>query len=101
MEAIAISHSLFLKKCGDKHSGVHLNICSGLDKQNDGTFRTKGIGRKRVKKYSFIYFPGNFAQLCDFIGKSAEVLGKNASHLDNVLATLDVQQHSLGVLGIL
>ena len=56
---------------------------------------------KGLRIYPFIYFPGNFAQLCDFIGKSAEVLGKNASHLDNVLATLDVQQHSLGVLGIL
>lgn len=53
----------------------------------------------------YIYFiflvPGNFAQLCDFIGKSGDVLTKNASHLDNVLATLDIQQHSLGVLGIL
>ncbi|KAK3091308.1 hypothetical protein FSP39_018814, partial [Pinctada imbricata] len=44
---------------------------------------------------------GNFAQLCEFIGKSAEALTKNASHLDNVLATLDIQQHSLGILGIL
>ena len=44
---------------------------------------------------------GNFAQLCEAISKSGEVLAKNASHLDNVLATLDVQQHSLGVLGIL
>ncbi|KAL4240060.1 COP9 signalosome complex subunit 3 [Mactra antiquata] len=44
---------------------------------------------------------GNFSQLCDFISKSAEVLSKNVSHLDNVLATLDIQQHSLGVLGIL
>ena len=80
---------------------MHLNICSRLDKQSGGSFWTKDTGKKRVKKYPFIYFPGNFAQLCDFIGKSAEVLGKNASHLDNVLATLDVQQHSLGVLGIL
>ncbi|XP_041362938.1 COP9 signalosome complex subunit 3-like [Gigantopelta aegis] len=44
---------------------------------------------------------GNFTQLCEFISKSAEVLTKNAAHLDNVLATLDVQQHSLGILGIL
>ncbi|XP_064609422.1 COP9 signalosome complex subunit 3-like [Liolophura sinensis] len=44
---------------------------------------------------------GNFVQLCDFIGKSAEVLSRNAGHLDNVLGTLDIQQHSLGVLGIL
>ncbi|KAK3588974.1 hypothetical protein CHS0354_043143 [Potamilus streckersoni] len=44
---------------------------------------------------------GNFSQLCDFIGKSSDVLTKNANHLDNVLATLDIQSHSLGVLGIL
>lgn len=44
---------------------------------------------------------GNFSQLCDFISKSAEALSKNAGHLDNVLATLNVQQHSLGVLGVL
>ncbi|XP_074649374.1 COP9 signalosome complex subunit 3-like [Tubulanus polymorphus] len=44
---------------------------------------------------------GNFAQLCEFISKSTEVLGKNLPHLDNLLGTLDVQQHSLGVLGIL
>lgn len=44
---------------------------------------------------------GNFSQLCEFIGKSADALTKNASHLDNVLATLDIQQHSLGILGIL
>ncbi|XP_052265746.1 COP9 signalosome complex subunit 3-like [Dreissena polymorpha] len=44
---------------------------------------------------------GNFAQLCDFISKSVETLGKNEGPLNNVLATLDVQQYSLGVLGIL
>ena len=47
------------------------------------------------------FFLGNYVQLCDFISKSGEVLAKNANHLDTVLATLDVQQHSLGVLGIL
>ncbi|XP_046362327.1 COP9 signalosome complex subunit 3-like isoform X1 [Haliotis rufescens] len=44
---------------------------------------------------------GNFTQLCEFISKSADILAKNAAHLDTVLATLDVQQHSLGILGIL
>ena len=44
---------------------------------------------------------GNFSQLCEFIGKSADVLAKNANHLDNVMGAFDVQQHSLGVLGIL
>ena len=46
-------------------------------------------------------FAGNFSQLCEFISKSADVLAKNASHLDNVMGAFDVQQHSLGVLGIL
>jgi len=44
---------------------------------------------------------GNFSQLCELISKSSEMLVKNASHLDNVLGTFDMQQHSLGVLGIL
>merc|ERR1711976_181989 len=44
---------------------------------------------------------GNFAQLCEFISRSYDVLSKNAGHLDNVLGTFDLQQHSLGVLGIL
>ncbi|XP_013420972.1 COP9 signalosome complex subunit 3 [Lingula anatina] len=44
---------------------------------------------------------GNFSQLCEFISKSGDVLGKNASHLDNLLGALDLQEHSLGVLGIL
>ena len=49
----------------------------------------------------FLSFAGNFAQLCEFISKSAEVLAKNANHLDNVLGTFDMGQHSRGVLGIL
>ncbi|ELT89416.1 hypothetical protein CAPTEDRAFT_130389 [Capitella teleta] len=44
---------------------------------------------------------GNLAQLCEFISHSYEVLSRNASHLDNVLGTFDLQHHSLGVLGIL
>lgn len=35
------------------------------------------------------------------ITKSSEVLVKNVQHLDNVLETLDVQQHSLGWLAVL
>ena len=77
-----------------------MNICSRLDKPMAVSGQKISAG-KGLRNIPFIYFSGNFAQLCDFIGKSAEVLGKNASHLDNVLATLDVQQHSLGVLGIL
>ncbi|XP_012935761.1 COP9 signalosome complex subunit 3 [Aplysia californica] len=44
---------------------------------------------------------GNLTQLCDFINKSTDMLTKNASHLDNVFGTLDMQQTSLGVLGVL
>lgn len=33
--------------------------------------------------------------------KSAEILMKNGQHLDNVLETLDLQQHSLGILVVL
>ncbi|GFO38065.1 cop9 signalosome complex subunit 3 [Plakobranchus ocellatus] len=44
---------------------------------------------------------GNLTQLYDFINKSADMLTKNVSHLDNMFATLDIQQASLGILGIL
>ncbi|KAF7284973.1 hypothetical protein GWI33_012754 [Rhynchophorus ferrugineus] len=44
---------------------------------------------------------GNFRELYEIITKSNEVLSKNVQHLDNVLETLDVQQHSLGVLAVL
>ena len=59
-----------------------------------------------LTKYSnancmFAFISGNFTQLCEFIGKSGDTLAKNANHLDNVLGTFDIQQHSLGVLGIL
>ncbi|XP_022101393.1 COP9 signalosome complex subunit 3-like [Acanthaster planci] len=44
---------------------------------------------------------GNFAQLCEEINKSLELLKKNASNLDMILETLDPQLHSLGVLAVL
>ncbi|KAK0090730.1 hypothetical protein PV325_006289 [Microctonus aethiopoides] len=44
---------------------------------------------------------GNYRELCDVIGKSTEVLTKNGQHLDNVLETLDLQQHSLGIMAVL
>lgn len=46
-------------------------------------------------------FPGNFRELADFLNDSTEVLSKNSNILDNVLETLDIQQHSLGVMYIL
>lgn len=48
-----------------------------------------------------LQFTGNFRELCDLLNKSTEVLMKNGQHLDNVLETLDLQQHSLGVLAVL
>uniref|UniRef100_A0A6M2CR81 COP9 signalosome complex subunit 3 n=1 Tax=Rhipicephalus microplus TaxID=6941 RepID=A0A6M2CR81_RHIMP len=44
---------------------------------------------------------GSFSQLYTFISKSSDMLMRNASHLEDVLATLDLQKHSLGVLAIL
>nr|CAD7572247.1 unnamed protein product [Timema californicum] len=44
---------------------------------------------------------GNFRELCEQLSKLTEVLMKNSQHLDNVLETLDLQQHSLGVLAVL
>lgn len=35
------------------------------------------------------------------IGKADEMLHRNSAHLNNVLETLDMQQHSLGVLAVL
>ncbi|KAL4719498.1 hypothetical protein ACJJTC_003356, partial [Scirpophaga incertulas] len=44
---------------------------------------------------------GNYRELCEIIGKSDEVLQRNSAHLTTVLETLDIQQHSLGVLAVL
>ncbi|CAK9806744.1 COP9 signalosome complex subunit 3 [Anthophora plagiata] len=44
---------------------------------------------------------GNFRELSEIITKSTDVLIKNGQHLDNVLETLDLQEHSLGILAVL
>ncbi|XP_023012393.2 COP9 signalosome subunit 3 [Leptinotarsa decemlineata] len=44
---------------------------------------------------------GNFRELCEYLNKTSEGLLKNTQHLDNVLETLDIQQHSLGILAVL
>lgn len=44
---------------------------------------------------------GNFRELCEYLNKSSEILVKGGQHLDTVLETLDLQQHSLGVLAVL
>ncbi|CAO1415503.1 unnamed protein product [Diamesa serratosioi] len=44
---------------------------------------------------------GNFRELVEFLNDSVDTLAKNSNILDNVLETLDIQQHSLGVLYVL
>lgn len=51
--------------------------------------------------YNRFAYTGNFRELYDVVSKSVEVLTKNGQHLDNVLETLDLQQHSLGILAVL
>jgi len=43
---------------------------------------------------------GNFNELNEFLQKNMEILVRNPAHLGTVLETLDVQQHSLGVLAV-
>lgn len=49
----------------------------------------------------WFWFSGSFRELVEYLNDSTELLSKNSNILDNVLETLDVQQHSLGVLYIL
>ncbi|KAL3267489.1 hypothetical protein HHI36_011612 [Cryptolaemus montrouzieri] len=44
---------------------------------------------------------GSFRELVEYLSKTNDILQKNSQHLDNVLETLDFQQHSLGVLYLL
>lgn len=43
----------------------------------------------------------NVRELCDYLHLSSNLLQKSAQHLDNVLETLDIQQHTLGILAVL
>lgn len=56
-----------------------------------------------IKLYYLIIlcFIGNFRELSEIISKSTDVLIKNGQHLDNVLETLNLQEHSLGILAVL
>lgn len=49
----------------------------------------------------WIFVSGSFRELVEYLNDSTELLSKNSNILDNVLETLDIQQHSLGVLFIL
>lgn len=46
-------------------------------------------------------FSGAFEELATHLLDSVDILTKNWNILDNVLETLDIQQHSLGVLYVL
>ena len=48
-----------------------------------------------------VHVSGNYEQLGDYCGKMSDVLVKNAAHLEDVLATLNVQEHSIGYLTVL
>jgi len=43
----------------------------------------------------------NYRDLCELLNKSSELLVKNGQHMDTVLETLDLQQHTLGMLAVL
>jgi len=44
---------------------------------------------------------GNFHELSDNLSKSQELLVRNPTALDNILESLDVQQHSMGYMAVL
>jgi COP9 signalosome complex subunit 3 len=48
-----------------------------------------------------LLFSENFRELSSVLTKFNDVLKKNVQHLDNVLETLDLQQHSIGILAVL
>lgn len=48
-----------------------------------------------------VLLSGNYRELAEYVGKSNDLLLKNAPLLDNVLETLDLQQHSLGFLAVI
>ncbi|CAL1273801.1 unnamed protein product [Larinioides sclopetarius] len=54
-----------------------------------------------IVKVRSLSFPVTFEPLHDFVSKSSSVLTKNSNLLDDVLETLDVQEHSIGVLAVL
>lgn len=49
----------------------------------------------------FETFAGNYRELIEYLNGTSDLLAKNGNILDNVLETLDVQHHTLGVLYVL
>ncbi|KAG8199573.1 hypothetical protein JTE90_009411 [Oedothorax gibbosus] len=54
-----------------------------------------------ICKVQNLSFPASFEALYEFVTKSASLLSKNNTYLDDVLLTLDQQEHSIGVLAVL
>ncbi|XP_015911586.1 COP9 signalosome complex subunit 3 isoform X2 [Parasteatoda tepidariorum] len=54
-----------------------------------------------IVKVRNLSFPVTFESLHEFVSKSTTLLMKNINILDDVLETLDVQEHSIGVLAVL
>lgn len=55
----------------------------------------------KIQTYFTHLTGGNVRELVDYLNESLELLTRNGNILDNVLETLDVQQHSLGFMYIL
>lgn len=56
---------------------------------------------KNHRSIVIFFFVGNYRELIEYLNGTSDLLAKNGNILDNVLETLDVQQHSLGVLYVL
>lgn len=48
-----------------------------------------------------ILFLATYEALYEFVTKSSSLLAKNCTYLDDVLQTLDEQENSIGILGVL
>lgn len=46
----------------------------------------------------FLFSAANSRELIEYLNAPMELLAKNGKILDNVLETLNIQQHSLGIL---
>lgn len=54
-----------------------------------------------IYMYMHFLYAGSYRELADVLPESLSLLVRNWSILDNVLETLDMQQHTLGVLYVL
>ena len=47
------------------------------------------------------FFSGNYQELAGRVTTFIHALTRNSQHLDNVLETLDLKQHSVGILAVI